>query len=125
LTEDQRDYLAQAQGRLGAARLLLSQGFAEDAVSRAYYAMFYAAEALLEGEGLEFSSHAAVVAAFGLHFAKTGRVPVEYHRALIKAEALRRRGDYGPFDDLSAADAEGQVSQAERFFDLAVSLIQG
>jgi uncharacterized protein (UPF0332 family) len=36
LTDDQRDYLAQAQGRLAAARLLLSQGFAEDAISRAY-----------------------------------------------------------------------------------------
>ena len=51
--------------------------------------------------------------------------PVEYHRALIKAEALRRRGDYGPFADVTAADAEGQVSQAERFLDFAVKLIQG
>jgi uncharacterized protein (UPF0332 family) len=68
LTEDQRDYLAQAQARLAAARLLLSQGFAEDAVSRAYYAMFYAAESLLEGEGLKFSSHAAVISAFGTAF---------------------------------------------------------
>jgi uncharacterized protein (UPF0332 family) len=125
LTDDQRDYLAQAQGRLAAARLLLSQGFAEDAISRAYYAMFYAAEALLEGEGLEFSSHAAVIAAFGRHFARTGRVPAEYHRALIKAEALRRRGDYGPFEDVTTDDAEGQVSQAERFLDLAARLIQG
>ena len=39
------------------------------AVSRAYYAMFYCAEALLDADGLAFSSHAAVVSGFGLHFA--------------------------------------------------------
>src|ERR1039457_1684635 len=56
-------------------------------------------------------------------FRAGARVPVEYHRALIKAEALRRRGDYGPFADVTAADAEGQVSQAERFLEFAVKLI--
>ena len=35
------------------------------AASRAYYAMFYAAEALLQSRGLAFSKHSAVHAAFG------------------------------------------------------------
>lgn len=124
MTEDQRDFLVQARGRVSAARLLLHQGFLEDAVSRAYYAMLYAAEAFLEGDGLAFSSHSAVISAFGQHFAKTGRVPAGYHRALIKAEEIRRRGDYGPFDEVTQADAEEQVTQAERFLDLASRLIE-
>ena len=40
-------------------------GFPEFAASRAYYAMFYIASAFIEGEGLAFSSHAAVIATFG------------------------------------------------------------
>src|ERR1019366_3335786 len=58
-----------------AVNALLAQGFAEDAVSRAYYTMFYLAEAFLDGEGLAFTSHAA----FGRIFAKSGRIPAEFH----------------------------------------------
>ena len=37
--------------------------------------MFYMAQALLEGEGLAFSKHSAVIAALGRYFVKTGRLP--------------------------------------------------
>jgi uncharacterized protein (UPF0332 family) len=55
--------------------MLADGGFARGAASRAYYAMFSAARALLLSQGLDFSSHSAVIAAFGQHFAKSGRVP--------------------------------------------------
>lgn len=57
MTEDQEELLLKAQQSLVAAKLLLGNGFNDFAASRAYYTMFYAAEALLEGEGLSFSSH--------------------------------------------------------------------
>ena len=41
-----------AQRSLDAARLLADSGYAADAVSRAYYAMFYAATALLPSEDI-------------------------------------------------------------------------
>lgn len=41
----------------------MAQGFYDFAVSRAYYTMFYVAEALLDQEGLSFSSHAAIISA--------------------------------------------------------------
>ena len=85
--------------------------------------MFYVAEAFLEGEGLSFSSRSAVTSAFGRHFAKTGKAPIEFHRSLIRAEELRRRGDYGPFESVSFQDAQEQVTQAERFLDLAQRLL--
>lgn len=73
MTPDQSELLEKAARSLEAARLLLDEDHSDFAASRAYYAMFYAAEAMLEGEELAFSSHAAVVAAFGREFAKTGR----------------------------------------------------
>jgi uncharacterized protein (UPF0332 family) len=39
--------------------------------------MFYIAEAFLEGKGLSFSKHSAVIAAFGREFAKTQLVPTK------------------------------------------------
>lgn len=62
-------------------------------MSRAYYAMFYVAEALLDQVGLAFSSHAAVISAFGQNFAKTGQLPTDLHRYLIDAQAQRTRAN--------------------------------
>jgi HEPN domain len=75
LTEDQQELLEKACESLEAAKLLLKGAYPDFAASRAYYAMFYIAQALLEGEGLAFSRHSAVIAAFGQHFAHTGKVP--------------------------------------------------
>ncbi len=55
--------------------------------------LFYVAEALLDQEGLAFSSHAAVISAFGQTFAKTGKLPAELHRHLIDAQSERTRAD--------------------------------
>jgi uncharacterized protein (UPF0332 family) len=63
--------------------------------------MFYVAEALLDHEGLAFSSHVAVISAFGQTFAKTGKLPSELHRQLIDAQAPSTRADYAPNPDLS------------------------
>jgi uncharacterized protein (UPF0332 family) len=57
-----------------AAALLLKNGYADIAASRVYHAMFYTAEALLLERGQVFSSHSAVIAAFGREFAKTARL---------------------------------------------------
>ncbi len=55
--------IEKAHASLEAAELLGQQGYYGFAASRAYYAMFYAAEALLLERNLSFSSHSAVIAA--------------------------------------------------------------
>jgi uncharacterized protein (UPF0332 family) len=47
LTDAQSGLLRKAQRTIQSARLLLTDGDYDGAVSRAYYAMFYVAEALL------------------------------------------------------------------------------
>ena len=59
---------------LAASHRLYAQGDYDFAASRAYYAMFYLAEALLLSQGLSFSKHSAVIAGFGEHFVKRGDV---------------------------------------------------
>ncbi len=115
MTLEQQALLNKAQRSIVAAQNLIQQGFYDFAVSRAYYAMFYIAEALLDKEGLSFSSHAAVISAFGQHLARTGKVPNEFHRYLIDAQAQRTRADYDSFSNLSQADAEEIINQAQAF----------
>lgn len=119
MTSEQQLLITKAIQSLEAARMLLQGGFA---ASRAYYAMFYIAEAFLEGEGLSFSRHSAVIAAFGERFAKTGRVPVELHRQLIQAEQIRLQGDYQAQDAVSPVAAQLLISQAEQFVSAAEQL---
>jgi uncharacterized protein (UPF0332 family) len=84
--------------------------------------MFYIAQAFLEGEGLAFSKHSAVIAAFGKEFAKTGRVPVEFHQFLIQAQETRQDADYGG-PKVDTEQARERIGNAERFLDLAQEMI--
>ena len=119
----QLNLLLKADQSLSAARLMLDGGYPEYAASRAYYTMFYIAEAFLDGEGLSFSKHSAVISAFGREFARTGRVPVKFHQFLIRAQELRNAGDYGEINAVTANQAADSIAQAEEFLELAQNAI--
>ena len=123
MTEDQAELLLIARDSLKAAQILLREGYPGFAASRAYYAMFYVAEAFLEGEGLSYSKHSAVIAAFGEKFAHAGRVPTEFHRFLLEAQESRHDGDYGPRNAVSPQQAQERVRHAGRFLEVATQLI--
>lgn len=123
MTDDQRELLLEARDSIAAAKLLIEGEYPGYAASRAYFAMFYIAEAFLEGEGLSFSKHSAVISAFGREFAKSGRVPAEFHRYLMEAQELRHSGDYGTRSAVNYEQAREQIDRAERFLDLAERLM--
>lgn len=123
MTPEQHGLIDKAQRSLDAAQNLIDQEFYDFAISRAYYAMFYLAEALLDSEGLSFSSHAAVISAFGQHLVRSGKVPTELHRQLIDAQAQRTRADYDVYPGLSQADAVTVVSQAQIFYTIALKTL--
>lgn len=123
MNSQQADLLRKAQDSLRAAKMLADEGFYDFAVSRAYYTMFYVAEAFLLGEGLEFSSHSAVISAFGQRFAKTGIVPEEFHRYLIDGQDSRIVADYDIGPGLSHDQAAEQIARAQQFLELAERLI--
>ena len=119
MTPEQRELLSKARSSLAAAGLLRREGHHGFAASRAYYAMFYVAQALLLGKDLAFSKHSAVHAAFGAHFVKTGVVPAAFHRYLIRAMQVRHAADYGEPDAVSEAECDEQIARAREFLDLA------
>ena len=89
------ELLDKSEQSIDAANLLLRDGYYDFAASRAYYAMFYAVEALMLDRDLSFSKHSAVIAAFGKKFVKTGIFDSRFHRSLLNAFDLRNEGDYG------------------------------
>ena len=107
--------LERAEQSLQAARHLSANHFHDFAASRAYYAAFYAASALLLHEGLEFSKHSGVVAAIHQRFIKTGKLDKEQGKALNWLFEVRSVGDYGGMAHISEREVEQAIEAAEKF----------
>ena len=116
--------LKKAQDSLDAARLLLIQDYSDFAASRAYYAMYYAAEALLLVRGLSFSSHTAVIANYGKEYSKTGEMNRKFHKYLIAVQDLRSQGDYSYHPGVSQHKASEAVSWAAEFIEAARAYLE-
>lgn len=126
MSEEARELLSDARRNAAVAADLVERDDAIDiAASRAYYAMFYAAEAALLSLGLSFSSHSAVVSAFGREFAKTERLPRELHGHLRRAFDLRQSADYGPGLSVAEAAARRAVANAEQFIAAIEEYLEG
>jgi uncharacterized protein (UPF0332 family) len=107
--------LKRAQESIRGARVLLKEDLPGQAASRAYYAMFYVAQALLFERGLTFSKHSAVIARFGQEFAKTKKLDPIYHRYRRDGFETRQIADYGVTEDITRKQASNLIQQANKF----------
>ena len=103
---------------------LLKAGYAPDAASKVYYAMFYAAQALLKSEGINVVKHSAVESAFGHHFAKPGRIDPKYHRMLINARKIREMVDYDLEEEIVEPVASLKIEEGRAFVDAIKNLLK-
>lgn len=110
-------FIEKARRSIAAARRLLADGDFDFAASRAYYAMFYAAEALLLSAGKTLSKHSAVIGTFGKDFAHAGVVPAQLHRYLIDAFDLRNASDYHIGRSVTREGGEVSIAHAQEFVD--------
>ena len=121
---DYEALLIKAERFIRSARLLADDGDFDSAVSRLYYAMFFLAEALLAARGASFSSHSAVISAFGQQFAKTREIDPRFHRALLTAFSQRQLGDYAVTSGLDDADIESLADDTVGFLAAARNWLQ-
>lgn len=113
------ELLHKAERALASARVLLDLGDVDGACNRAYYAMFDAARAALLAANAPTApevakTHGGLIAAFSLHLVKSGRVPVEFGKALNRVADIRLVADYTG-DEVDGEAASWAVDQAERF----------
>ncbi len=123
--EEIRALMDKAKESLEVAKELLHGGHEDFAASRAYYAMFYVAEALLLQLGQSYSKHSQVIAAFGREFSKTGSLDPKFHRWLIDAQDLRNIGDYAIGTHVPREKAEAVCTWAEEFIQAAEAHLGG
>lgn len=123
LTEETEAYLTKARHALEVAERLLAGGDFADAAGKAYYAMFYAAQALLKTHGIDVVKHSAVASMVGRHFAKTGRLDASFHRMLLNARRVRETADYGLFEEISEPAATLTLADSRAFIAAVEGLL--
>lgn len=110
-----QEYIDLANEDLSAAQDNLRLGHLRVTVSRAYYAMFYAATAVLGSQGQWRSKHQGLIAAFGQFLVKPGLLEPQYGRILLDAFEARLDSDYALHPDLDEASARRLVTNANDF----------
>lgn len=108
-------YLAKARHASEVATKLHAGGDYPDAVGKAYYAMFYVAQALLKAHDINVTKHSAVVSKLGQHFAKAGRLDPKFHRMFVNARKYREKADYGLFEEISQSTAQSILEDSVAF----------
>lgn len=117
------ELLFKSQRSFEAAKELLHHGDPDFAASRAYYAMFYAAEALLLTKELSFSRHKALISGLHEHFVKPGLIDQELHQAFHKAFNHRQTADYSSTMSVDIEQAKTILSNTEKMLKAVRSLI--
>ena len=125
ISSDIQYYLDLADDSHKAAKVLIDEGFIRFSAAQSYYTIFYLAQALLLTKGLMFSSHSAVIAAYGKEFAKTGLLDPKFHRYIIDSQQRRQTGHYGG-EGASVTDEEAHESfeWAEEFMQAVKAYLQ-
>jgi len=115
MTEEIAKLLEKAEHALEVAGALQKDGYQSDAASKTYYAMYYAAQALLKSEGINVIRHSAVESFFGRHFVKTGKIESKFHKILINARKIREIADYDIQEEIAESTASTKLGEGRLF----------
>jgi len=114
-----KEYLDQAIEEFNAANLLFEEEYFREAVSRAYYSMFHASQALLLIKEVYPKSHKGVIQKFGEEFVKSGLLEKKMGHILAQAETMRLKADYDVGVKITKEECEEILDSCE-FFILKV-----
>jgi uncharacterized protein len=117
--------LERADTCLEEARHLQQAELPYGAASRAYYAVFHAARALLFSLGLEPTSHRGVGSLLGEHFVRPGLLSPELARLVSRMHADRHDADYVVQAVFTTAEGAEAIADAERFLEAVRTLLAG
>ncbi|MGH2830418.1 MAG: HEPN domain-containing protein [Actinomycetota bacterium] len=111
---NQAELLARAREEVRLARVILAAGGAAQAISRAYYGAFYAAEAALLEVGETRSKHSGVIAAFASRMVRREGLDPELGAIIKDLFRLRNEADYERAT-VDAPLAEAAIVSSDRF----------
>lgn len=90
--------------------------------NRMYYALYYAASALLIHDGHKVGTHKGVIALFNLKYVKEGPLSREEGTLFSNVFAFRQGSDYDDFIDATEEDVKRYLPRVEALVSKIVSM---
>lgn len=112
-----------ADDKLRLAKKLLTDKEYRDAISRAYYAMYHIAKAILFLKGKDPYTHRGVNIFFNKIFTKTKIIDKKYSYMLARAQEKREDSDYDIIIEPTQKEAQETVKNAEEFIKKCKEII--
>jgi uncharacterized protein (UPF0332 family) len=122
-----KPFLARARTALRTAIHLVDYGDHVAAGSRAYYALFDAMRAVLEGKGIDTANirtHHGLILTCEQNVVRPGGRAREVASAIQKAAELRRDADYNPEGEVSETDVRLTLERVSVFIEACAKLVE-
>lgn len=110
-------YRKRAREELAASEAMLDGRFYAAAISRAYYAVYYAITALLIEKDIVVKSHKQTAVGFRKNFIKTGQFEAKYSSILDELFNVRMLTDYDAIPEIDDASCRHLLKQAHDFVE--------
>jgi len=121
MNKEQKEKIEFAEARLTSAKLLFENNCFEDAISRAYYAIFHSAKALLLEKDSDPKTHAGTASELGqLYREELGK---EMTRNFSRIQEKRERADYGDLNNITREETSEVIEIATNFVSKTKTLL--
>ena len=107
-----------AKEALTSAEILLEAESYKAANNRAYYAIFYAINAIHALAGVAYKRHKDAIANFNKDYIKTEIFPRRIGKQIAEAEEIRHASDYDDFYIATRSEAQEQITLAQEFIQM-------
>jgi uncharacterized protein (UPF0332 family) len=125
--KEKKDYinykLQKATQSLKEAKLLMENSMNDTAVSRLYYAAFYAINALLSQNGFNPKTHSGAKTIFNKEFILTGKIESRFSDFYTFLMAKRFEADYDDFVFIDEEKLKTLYTETEEFVAHIISLV--
>lgn len=122
MKQEAQQWIEEARRRYDVALFLHHAGYHTEALVRAMYALYAAAQSLLRSKNLSTSTHDGITTLLSRAFVKTGRLDRQY--VAFYSQTLRDRLDADYYGSLfSDAEAGRRLEQARLFIEVADELL--
>ena len=115
--------LAKSKNTFSEVDALIQANLWNGAANRLYYAVFHAVCGLLLHDGHQVNTHQGSHALFGLHYIKSGVLPVEYGILYGQLQTMRENSDYNCVYDVKPEELQERIEPARQMIHAIETLV--
>ena len=115
MLEEIKLLIDRAQRFIKVAKKVFKHGYFEVVIDRAYYAVYYAALAMLLTRGIQIKEPSSVLSLFAYHFVRPGEIDEEHAVIYRRLKEMKEVSDMDLYVAFNKKDVREAIGSAEKF----------